>query len=71
MCSNTLADLSDEALNASVHAKSTAAITLLHEIDYEFQPAAFANSFGAEDMVLTDLIMREGLQIDIFSLDTG
>lgn len=71
MSSNTLADLSDEALNASVHAKSTAAITLLHEIDYEFQPAAFANSFGAEDMVLTDLIMREGLQIDIFSLDTG
>jgi phosphoadenosine phosphosulfate reductase len=71
MSSNTLADLSDEALNAAVYARSTAAITLLHEIDYEFQPAAFANSFGAEDMVLTDLIMREGLQINIFSLDTG
>jgi len=71
MSSNTLADLSDEVLNASVRAKSTAAVTLLHEIDYEFDPAAFANSFGAEDMVLTDLIVREGLHIDIFSLDTG
>ncbi|MFV0664641.1 phosphoadenylyl-sulfate reductase [Denitromonas sp.] len=32
---------------------------------------AFANSFGAEDMVLTDLILKNGLPIEIFSLDTG
>ena len=32
---------------------------------------AFANSFGAEDMVLTDLICKNHWPIDIFSLDTG
>lgn len=31
----------------------------------------FANSFGAEDMVLTDLILGGKLPIEIFSLDTG
>ncbi|HSH98651.1 MAG: phosphoadenylyl-sulfate reductase [Methylophilaceae bacterium] len=31
----------------------------------------FANSMGAEDMVLTDIILREQLPIEIFSLDTG
>lgn len=31
----------------------------------------FANSFGAEDMVLTELILRLGLPIEIFTLDTG
>jgi phosphoadenosine phosphosulfate reductase len=30
-----------------------------------------ASSLGAEDMVLTDLIVRERLDIEIFSLDTG
>ena len=32
---------------------------------------AFSTSFGAEDMVLLDLIVRTGLPIDIFTLDTG
>ena len=32
---------------------------LLTQIGKNFAPAAFANSFGAEDMVLTDLIARE------------
>jgi phosphoadenosine phosphosulfate reductase len=36
-----------------------------------FSPAAFASSLGAEDMVLTDLIVRDRLDIEIFSLDTG
>ncbi|HET7832301.1 MAG TPA: phosphoadenylyl-sulfate reductase [Gallionella sp.] len=31
----------------------------------------FANSLGAEDMVLTDLINKHQLDIEIFSLDTG
>jgi len=31
----------------------------------------FANSMGAEDMVLADVILREQLPIEIFSLDTG
>lgn len=31
----------------------------------------FSSSFGQEDMVLTDLIYRENLPIEIFTLDTG
>ncbi len=34
-------------------------------------PAAFSTSFGAEDMVLLDLIRRHRLPISIFTLDTG
>jgi len=34
-------------------------------------PAAFASSFGAEDMVLFDLIARDFRDIEIFTLDTG
>jgi phosphoadenosine phosphosulfate reductase len=34
-------------------------------------PAAFSTSFGAEDMVLLDLIQRHQLPIQIFTLDTG
>jgi phosphoadenosine phosphosulfate reductase len=34
-------------------------------------PAAFSTSFGAEDMVLLDLIRRHELPIGIFTLDTG
>jgi phosphoadenosine phosphosulfate reductase len=33
--------------------------------------AGFASSLGAEDMVLTDAILRAGLAIEIFTLDTG
>lgn len=43
---------------------------LLARIERDFAPAAFANSFGAEDMVLTDLIAREFPGIQIFTLDT-
>lgn len=34
-------------------------------------PAAFSTSFGAEDMVVLDLIRRHRIAIDIFTLDTG
>ncbi len=34
-------------------------------------PSAFSTSFGAEDMVVLDLIVRAGLRIDVFTLDTG
>ena len=44
---------------------------LLRGIERNHPPAAFASSFGAEDMVLLDLIAWEGLDIDIFTLDTG
>ncbi|MCB6185309.1 phosphoadenylyl-sulfate reductase [Leeia sp. TBRC 13508] len=46
-------------------------ISLLKKISDEFQPAVFANSYGAEDMVLTHLISQHALNIQIFSLDTG
>jgi phosphoadenosine phosphosulfate reductase len=51
--------------------KSAAARALLRRIAVEHAPAAFASSLGAEDMVLTDLICRDGLRIEIFTLDTG
>lgn len=44
---------------------------LLQKISREYKPATFANSFGAEDMVLTDLIAKHAPGIEIFSLDTG
>jgi len=43
---------------------------LLGRIQRDFAPAAFANSFGAEDMVLTHLIASEFTSIQIFTLDT-
>jgi phosphoadenosine phosphosulfate reductase len=58
-------------LTASVAAKTTAVKTLLADIAGNWSPAAFANSLGAEDMVLTDLIVKTKLPIEIFSLDTG
>jgi len=58
-------------LTASVAAKTAAAQVLLADIAGNWSPATFANSLGAEDMVLTDLIVKSGLPIEIFSLDTG
>jgi phosophoadenylyl-sulfate reductase (thioredoxin)/thioredoxin-dependent adenylylsulfate APS reductase len=37
----------------------------------DFSPVTFANSLGAEDMVLTDLIAKHQPDIEMFSLDTG
>ena len=37
----------------------------------EHAPAAFASSLDAEDMVITDVIFRRGLDIEVFTLDTG
>jgi len=37
----------------------------------DLPPAAFSSSFGAEDMVVLDLIQRHALPISIFTLDTG
>ena len=43
----------------------------LNRIAEEFSPAVFASSLAAEDMVLTDLILRAKLPIGIFTLETG
>lgn len=34
-------------------------------------PAAFSSSFGAEDMVILDLVASAGLEVEVFTLDTG
>ena len=44
---------------------------ILERIARDFSPAVFASSLAAEDMVLTDLILKAGLPITIFSLETG
>lgn len=44
---------------------------LLERIAAAYAPAALSSSLGAEDMVLTDMVAREGLPIEIFTLDTG
>lgn len=60
-----------DAMRATVAGKAATAIGLLTDAASEFQPIAFASSMGAEDMVLTDLIHRHGIAIEIFTLDTG
>jgi phosphoadenosine phosphosulfate reductase len=46
-------------------------VALLTNTVRDFSPVAFANSLGAEDMVLTDIIDRNRIAIEMFSLDTG
>lgn len=61
-------------LRKTVESKRAAAVDLLNGITAEFGAhgeVTFANSMGAEDMVLTDIILREQVPIEIFSLDTG
>ena len=60
-----------EALVARVHEKRAQVLALLQSASVEFNAITFANSYGAEDMVLTDIIAKEKLAIEIFSLDTG
>jgi phosphoadenosine phosphosulfate reductase len=43
----------------------------LRGIAGKLSPAALASSLSAEDMVLTDLIARNGVPIEVFVLDTG
>jgi phosphoadenosine phosphosulfate reductase len=43
----------------------------LARIARDFSPAVFASSLAAEDMVITDLILKAKLPIGIFSLETG
>lgn len=45
--------------------------TVLANALRDYAPVIFANSLGAEDMVLTDLINKYQPDIEMFSLDTG
>jgi len=71
MLRENLPDLADLELLTQVAEKATRTTALLANIARDYAPVAFANSLGAEDMVLTDMILREELSIEIFSLDTG
>ena len=44
---------------------------LLDSVQRDYAPATFACSFGAEDMVLMDLIAQHYPGITVFTLDTG
>lgn len=46
-------------------------VAVLNQAANDFYPVTFANSLGAEDMVLTDLISKYQPAIEMFSLDTG
>ncbi len=51
--------------------KIEAVIEVLKEIERDYSPALLATSFGAEDMVLLDLICKHAPGIEVFTLDTG
>lgn len=57
-------------MNDISHLVATTRATLAR-IAADFSPAVFASSLAAEDMVLTDMILKAGLPIKIFSLETG
>lgn len=59
---------SGSTLSAALQADTLAC---LQRVADEFSPAVFASSLAAEDMVLTDMILRAKLPITIFSLETG
>lgn len=61
--------MSDSDVN--FQAKLAATKATLERVAAEYAPAVFASSLAAEDMVLTDLILRNQLAIGIFSLETG
>lgn len=60
-----------QSVPASASHPGEALLAQLREISTEFGNVAFATSLGAEDMVLTDVILANGLPIAIFTLDTG
>jgi phosphoadenosine phosphosulfate reductase len=68
---DSLSDLSDPVLVRAAAEKAAKAQHLLHQAARDYAPIVFASSLGAEDMVLTDLIWKEGIDIEIFTLDTG
>ena len=56
---------------SDLHHRVAETHAILARIARDFTPAVFASSLAAEDMVLTDLILKAKLPIAIFSLETG
>ncbi|HJV85505.1 MAG TPA: phosphoadenylyl-sulfate reductase [Noviherbaspirillum sp.] len=57
--------------NSDLNKLVAATQATLARIAGDFTPAVFASSLAAEDMVLTDMILRAKLPIRIFTLETG
>ena len=55
MLRENIPDLADLELVAAVADKAVRVKQLLHDVARDYAPAVFANSLGAEDMVLTDI----------------
>src|SRR5262245_27641192 len=51
--------------------KTTELISYFRQIEITRLPSVFACSFGAEDVVLLDVIARHARKIEVFTLDTG
>lgn len=56
---------------STLQEKIAATIAVLQQAARDYPSVVFANSLGAEDMVLTDLIAKHQPSIGMFSLDTG
>jgi phosphoadenosine phosphosulfate reductase len=67
----TSVDSDQSASNVSLSDKIAATVLQLQIIACDYAPARFASSFAFEDMVLTDLIAKAQLPIEIFTLQTG
>ena len=61
----------DEATHQHLAAKTTELEQRLRDIATRFGDARFASSLAVEDMVITDVIARLGLNIQVFTLETG
>ncbi|MDH2436577.1 phosphoadenylyl-sulfate reductase [Pokkaliibacter sp. MBI-7] len=59
------------ALSEVLQAKIEHSIRLLQEAEGKYARVTFANSLGAEDVVITHLIARHAPAINMFCLDTG
>jgi phosphoadenosine phosphosulfate reductase len=59
------------SLEPLLGSKIDATVALLRQAVSEFGRVVYANSLGAEAMVMTDLICAQAPEIDMFSIDTG
>lgn len=58
-------------LNAALQARWAGLRTTLAEIARQYPDAALASSLAAEDMLLTHAIYDGGINLEVFTLDTG
>ena len=61
----------NDALIKTINEKTKNVISLIQKNIEKYNSVTFANSLGAEDMVLVDLIQKYKLSVEIFSIDTG